>query len=276
MYITTDYVYGMAGITSTEVPEATATNAILAAEAVVDRLTNTTYWNVEASATATSATDDTIVTTAAGWTVDVYIDEYVWVYSGLGSGQMRLITDNDATTLTISEDWTTNPDSTSKYRIIHSGEEAHIEDELREGDNTDTIYTDNYPFQIIEAVEIDSVSVTPSYIYQYKNRGKLMLKATAEASNWTGKKAQLCSLSYWYGVYPLPQLVKRLTAIYASLFILQTQVGTTHNIPSTYSLPEGSVTIGQAYINIRGAWDTLMQNKEQMEKIIPKYAIFFG
>lgn len=276
MYVTTDYVYGMAGITSTEVDSTAVENAILAAEGVVDRLTNTTYWSVENSGTASSSTDSTIVDSTQGWTPNIYINDYVWIYSGTGSGQMRTITDNDGTSLTVEEDWDTNPDTTSKYRIIHSGTNAHIENELRDGDNTNEIFTNNYPLQILEAVEIDSIEVTPSKIYQYKESGKLMLKSTAEAQVFTNKDAQLTSLTYWFGVYPISQLVKRLTGIYASLFILQTQMGTTHNIPSTYSLPEGSVTIGQGYINIKGTWDTLMRNKEYLEKLVPKYVDFFA
>ena len=51
-------------------------------------------------------------------------------------------------------------------------------------------------------------------------------------------------------------------------------MGGTHNIPSTYSLPEGAVTIGQAYINIKGTWDTLMREKTALELKIIKYPSF--
>ena len=276
MYCSSTYVYGMAGITSTEVAETHVNNAILAAESVVDRLTNTTYWHIENSGTATSATTNTLTEISIGWTADEYINEYVWIYSGTGNGQVRLITDNDTDTLTVEENWDTTPDNTSKYRIIHTGTNAHVEEELRDGDDTDELFLDNYPLRLLEEVTIDSTSVTPSYIYQYKEQGRLVLSSDAEASNWVSKKAQLNVLKYWFGVYPMIELVKRLTGIYASLFILQTQMGTTHNIPSTYSLPEGSVTIGQAYINIKGTWDTLMRNKVYMEQVIPKYASFFA
>jgi len=96
----------------------------------------------------------------------------------------------------------------------------------------------------------------------------------AEVSYWTSKKAQLNVISYWWGVYPLPYEVKRLTEVYAAIMCLEAQMGGTHNIPSTYSLPEGSVTIGQAYINIKGTWDTLMREKAALELRIIKYSVF--
>ena len=266
----------MAGITETEVALEFVENAILAAESVVDRLTNSTYWSIEDSGSVASATDDTITITSAGWTEDVWINEYVWIYSGTGIGQARLITDNTQTVLTVENDWETNPDATSKFKIFHTGTNAHVEEELRDCDNTDTLFTDNYPLRILQTVEVDSVSVTPSKVYVYKDTGKLVLSTDAEASKWVSKKAQLNKLNYWFGVYPMIELVKRMTGIYASMFILQTQMGGTHNIPSTYSLPEGSCSIGQAYINIKGTWDTLMRNKDYLEKIIPKYASFFA
>jgi len=62
--------------------------------------------------------------------------------------------------------------------------------------------------------------------------------------------------------------------VYAALKGLMAQAGGTHNIPSTYSLPEGSLTIGQAYINIKGAWDMLNKEKIDLESKITKYPYF--
>ena len=275
MYVDTKYVYGMAGITSTEVGETAVESAILAAESVVDRLTNTTYWNVEYNGTGSSADATTITDRTANWSTNLYSDSLVWIYSGTGSGQSRFITSNTSTVITVDDSWDTVPDNTSKYRLVHTGTKA-FEEELRDGDNTDELFVDNYPLMILQSLTIDSVTVTPANVYQYKKQGRLVLSTDAEASNFPSKKAQLNVINYWYGVYPIVEMVKRLTGIYASLFVLQTQMGTTHNIPSTYSLPEGSCTIGQAYINIKGTWDTLMKNKVYMEELIPKYASFFA
>lgn len=274
-YVTTTEVYGTAGITSTEITEANVLSAIYAAEAVVDRFTQTTYWAQQDSGTADAgAGNDELDDATKSWTADDYIGQYCWIYSGTGSGQIREITDNTTTKLTLARDWDTNPDATSLYRIFYAHNDPYVSAELRDGDDTDTIFTNEYPFVLIESVTSNSTSVTPSYIYQYPKQGKLKLSNSAEVSRWTSQDAQLTSLTYWYGVYPIPWEIKRLVLVYSSLFILQTQMGGTHNIPSTYSLPEGSLTIGQAYINIKGTWDTLMKEKEALEQQVQKYNHF--
>ena len=275
MYCSTNDVYRVAGISSTEISCDNVKDTILEAQGVVDRLTNTTYWSPDDYGTADAgAGDDELDDATKTWTPDDYINMYCWIYSGTGKGQALKITDNTLTKLTLESDWATNPDATSLYRIIDTGTDPHISEELRDGDDTDTIFLYRYPLQILKSVSSNSVSVTPSYIYQYKSMGKLKLGSSSEVSYWTSAAAQLNDLDYWYGVYPLPYEVKRLTVVYAAIFILQSQMGGTHNIPSTYSLPEGSVTIGQAYINIKGTWDTLMREKDRLETTIVKYPSF--
>lgn len=65
---------------------------------------------------ATSGGATTIVDTGAGWGVDQFINFQVRITGGTGIGQIRTITDNDATTLTVAS-WTTPPDSSSLYSI---------------------------------------------------------------------------------------------------------------------------------------------------------------
>ena len=275
MYCTTNDVFRVAGISSSEISEANVKQAILEAQGIVDRLTNTTYWSMEDSGTGDAGAGDAELDDATKtWVPDDYINQYCWIYSGTGSDQIRKITDNTATKLTLESDWTTNPDTTSLYRIFDSGTDPHISEELRDGDDTNTLFFNKYPLRLIVSITSNAISVTPSYVYQYKGMGKLVLGESAEVSSWTSAMAQKNVFDYWYGVYDTPYEVKRLTEVYASIFILQSQMGGTHNIPSTYSLPEGSVTIGQAYINIKGTWDTLMREKDRLENFIIKYPSF--
>lgn len=74
-----------------------------------------------ATGVATSATATTIVNSGKAWTADQWINYQVRIVSGLGVGQIRNITDNDGTSLTVSG-WTTQPNSTSVY-IIESNED---------------------------------------------------------------------------------------------------------------------------------------------------------
>ena len=268
-------MYRVAGITSTEISEVNVKQAILEAQGVVDRLTNTTYYAEEDSGTADAdGGDDELVDATKTWIPNYFKGMYCLVVSGTGSDQMREVSSNTATVITLDADWTTNPDATSVYKMLDTGTDPHVPEELRDGDDTDIIFLDKYPLKLLVSASIDSTSVTTSTIYKYKTMGKLVLSSDSEVSSWTSKRAQLNDLDYWYGVYTVPYEVKRLTEVYAAIFILQSQMGGTHNIPSTYSLPEGSVTIGQAYINIKGTWDTLMREKDKLEIHIIKYASF--
>lgn len=64
----------------------------------------------------------TIGLTTKTWTPDQWINYQVRIVSGVGIGQIRKITDNDATTLTVAT-WTTTPDATSDF-VIEGDEDA--------------------------------------------------------------------------------------------------------------------------------------------------------
>lgn len=51
------------------------------------------------------------------WITNVWASWTVTIVSGTGAGQQRVISSNTGTALTISPNWTTNPDATSRYTI---------------------------------------------------------------------------------------------------------------------------------------------------------------
>lgn len=69
--------------------------------------------------TVASATSTTLVKTSAGWTVNRWSGDgaYVYLYAGTGEGQLRSITSNTATELTVPT-WDVTPDTTTKFAII--------------------------------------------------------------------------------------------------------------------------------------------------------------
>jgi len=69
------------------------------------------------SGTATSATGTTLVDSSKTWSADMWIGNKIQITAGTGSGYEYTITDNDATSVTVSG-WTTQPDSTSEYTIV--------------------------------------------------------------------------------------------------------------------------------------------------------------
>ena len=77
---------------------------------------NDVDYTVFATGTATSATGTTLVNSAKNWTVNQWTNYQVRIVSGTGAGQIRAITSNTATALTVAT-WTTTPDATSVYNI---------------------------------------------------------------------------------------------------------------------------------------------------------------
>jgi len=123
----------------------------------------------------------------------------------------------------------------------------------------------------LESLTIDTTTVTPGSVFIYSGEGKFQLSDTSEESVFSGNTPQLIEFNYWWGVYPMPEEAKRYCLVLAAMRTLSTQVAGTHDIPSTYSLPEGSVTIGQAYVNIREAYNTLKEERAELEKRLIKY-----
>jgi hypothetical protein len=69
-----------------------------------------------ASGTATAGAATTLTQSAANWGVNQWANSQVRIVSGTGAGQIRPITSNTATVLTVPT-WTTNPDATSVFQI---------------------------------------------------------------------------------------------------------------------------------------------------------------
>lgn len=68
--------------------------------------------------TATSGGATSLTDTGKAWATNQFAGGKVFVYSGTGPGQIRTISSNTATALTVSSSWTTNPASGSLYVII--------------------------------------------------------------------------------------------------------------------------------------------------------------
>jgi hypothetical protein len=85
------------------------------------KLVHTPSWidddyNQFATGTATSATSTTLVNSSKTWTTNQWTNYQVRIVSGTGAGQIRTISSNTGTTLTVPA-WTTTPDATSAYSI---------------------------------------------------------------------------------------------------------------------------------------------------------------
>ena len=228
---------------------------ILDAEEEIENLYHTKFGNVEDSGTADGDFSTTTFSDSGkSWTADEYVGYVVWIYGGTGSGQYREIASNTATKITVSPAFSTTPDATSAYRITKLG----YKDETVDGSGIATQFTIFQPLISLNALTIDSVSVTPSYVYQYNESGRLELSSSAESSSFTDSTPQLVNMKYVYGVYPLPRPIKRLCVCIAAIKTLTAQIAGTYDDFTSVSLPAGfSASKGEPYMNIKSALDYL-------------------
>jgi len=82
-----------------------------------DEATWNAYKNPSDHGTAESGTANTLTDSDQSWATDEWVGHNVYITAGTGAGQTRTVTGNNATTLTVSSNWTTNPDATSQYIV---------------------------------------------------------------------------------------------------------------------------------------------------------------
>jgi len=274
MYCTVQEVYNATNLSSTEVSETMVTSAIKSAEVQVDRKTFTTYWAVNNnSQVVVNSTANTITVAGSPYTTDELVGMNVWVYSGTGIEQIRKIESNTTNNITLEEDWTTNPIAGDKFRVCYTATGPYFNG-VEDGSGNDHYFVPIYPIKQLDELKVSDTVISSNQIYTYKEIGKLTLNKGAEKVVFSSLYPQEISLKYWYGVYPIPYDIKRYSVVTAALKVLAAQMGGTYDTPSTYSLPEGSVTIGQAYINIRGTFDVLMKEHAQLINDLIKYPSF--
>jgi len=278
-YCTTTEVYRTSGITSSEIGTTDVSNQIAESETIICRMTKNIYWRIVLDAqTASSGGNSTITVTGAGWTVNNYANLYVWVYSGTGSVQLRKILSNTSDTLTVDRDWTTtNPAVNSKFKVFYVPTDFNpYVDEVYDGSGLTYQFLPLYPVKKVETLAVGATptTVATTNLYLYEKTGKIQLKSAAETSVFSKTYPQEVDITYWYGVDHLPLDIKRLVELHTSIQILGQQMGGTWDDPGTVSLPEATISVGQAYINIRSSLETLKEEYVELLKTVKIWPVF--
>ena len=81
-----------------------------------------TFGETFATGTATAGAASTLTNGAKAWATNQWANYQVRITAGTGIGQVRTIASNTGTVLTVSANWTTNPDATSQY-VIEANED---------------------------------------------------------------------------------------------------------------------------------------------------------
>lgn len=272
-YCSADDLRRNLGISSSDLSDNDAIEFIKWAQAEVDDLTHTTFLPVQDSGTATSGDTTTVTDSGATWTADEWNSDAnlvggyaVWIYSGTNNGEVRTITDNSTTALTVSPAFSSAIDNTSKYRIIKN---TYVT-ETWDGDDTDVYFTRNYPLLSVYSITANSVSITVSSIYETDQWGKLQLGRTSEATTFVSTYPRLHNTIYYYGVYPVPVLIKEFTAVLAALSGAMNRIGGTFTIATSYSVPDLSVTKGVPYPHFDRALKALEDKRNYLQKEVLK------
>lgn len=77
----------------------------------------TPSYDTFASGTATAATTNTLSNSTKSWTTNQWTNYQIRITAGTGIGQVRTISSNTGTQITVSSNWTVTPDGTSQYAI---------------------------------------------------------------------------------------------------------------------------------------------------------------
>jgi hypothetical protein len=88
-----------------------------------------------ATGTATAGASTTLTNSAKTWGTNMWANYQVRIKSGTGAGQIRSISSNTGTVLTVSAAWAVTPDATSVYAIEGNGDYMYLL-----GNNAVTLY----------------------------------------------------------------------------------------------------------------------------------------
>jgi hypothetical protein len=85
----------------------------------------TYYLTYPETGTATAGGASTLTDSTKAWSTNKWQTNYdLWITGGTGVGQHKNIISNTGNQITISGTWTTNPDNTSVYAIVHKDDSA--------------------------------------------------------------------------------------------------------------------------------------------------------
>lgn len=96
---------------------------------ILETVSNVKWYQIEGAGktlfdngVVASSSASTIVSSGKIWTTNQWANYQVKIYAGTGIGQVRTISSNTASQITITSNWATNPDSTSLFEIVGSNE----------------------------------------------------------------------------------------------------------------------------------------------------------
>lgn len=103
--------------------------------------------------TATSGGTATLIDTTKSWTANEWQNNAVTIVAGAGEDDLRTVSSNTSTQLTVSTDWTTTPDATTLYGLLIN--KAYSRDTM----DNELDYTDGNGAGVVFAENITSLTL---------------------------------------------------------------------------------------------------------------------
>lgn len=274
-YVTVDDVYRTSGIREEVINRDDVENHISRAETFMCRVTKNIYYkyNLE-DQDILSGTDNSITQTGTNWITNEWRGQYVKFTSGTGSVEYNQIISNTADTLVLRDNFISTPDASGSFSIFYVPKSFNpFKKQVLDGNNRKDMLLEYYPINKIDSLSIDNNNVSPETVNIW-NYGKIELTSDSEYQVFIKTRPKLINISYWYGVPELTEDAQRMVELKAALQLLSQQMGGTFDVPSTFSLPDLNVSIGQAYVNIKGTVDVLQKEYDELLKRIRIYSVF--
>lgn len=161
------------------------------------------------------------------------------------------------------------------YFTVSTTTGVTVTDEEYDGSGTDILYLRHTPVSAVTALSTTTdygtsyTTITTTKLWVDADSGKVQLKPNAEVTYFPSSYPKSVKVSYRHGMVPL-QEHKRLMRIVAALSVLAEQMGGTFDDPTSYSLPEYTVSKGEPYTNIRATFEILREEYNRLMETVLK------
>ena len=148
--------------------------------------------------------------------------------------------------------------------------------ETLDGNGTQTMAIPYGPVRTITSLTINGTSITPSnvYVYPQEMHSMITLSTSAEQTRFLDSKPQLVVIEGTYGCLEpdgsVPETVRRLCAVKASIAALTRKVSRTSDEPSNYNIRGFGVAYGEPSINYQRSIDELKKQEKILKAEIPR------
>lgn len=158
-----------------------------------------------ATGTATAGGASTLTDSGESWTTNEHAGRLVAIVAGTGAGQVRSISSNTATVLTVGSAWGTQPDGTSEYAIGEDWQEGTFGTSQAESLSfTGVADYSRFMLSISAGSDNTASARNPAHVWAVRRTGDGLAEAVRNLRNGTTPFALQAILQPKVEIYPPP------------------------------------------------------------------------